>query len=136
MAIHAQMRNQTLGVTGILLVIGDQFVQILEGDRGAVRWIYKVIAADPRHQDVLKLVDGPIDLRAFNGWYMRLLTADDLSDREREFVVETLQSDAGEAGARPATDLLASGPALALALTTGVRRPRANSVSRPLPSAA
>ncbi len=125
LAIHAQTRNHTLGITGILFLSGDRFVQILEGDRGAVSWLYALIAADPRHQDVMTVADAPLDRRAFMGWYMRLMTADDLSSSERETVLQTLGSIAEGA---PASGLLlpaqlaAQSLALAAALTAGAAR--------------
>jgi hypothetical protein len=125
LAIHAQTRNHTLGITGILFLSGDRFVQILEGDRGAVSWLYALIAADPRHQDVMTVADAPLDRRAFMGWYMRLMTADDLSSSERETVLRTLEiivEGAPASGSPLPAPLAAQSLALAAALSAGAAR--------------
>jgi hypothetical protein len=125
LAIHAQTRNRTLGVTGILFLAGDDFLQILEGDRAPVAWLYGTIAADPRHRNIVKVLDGPLDHRAFEGWFMRLLTDDDITEPARSLILKTLQLSAG-VGPQGETILSADVPAriraLAAALTTGVLR--------------
>jgi hypothetical protein len=125
LAIHAQTRNRTLGVTGILFLAGDHFLQILEGDRAPVAWLYGMIVADPRHHEMVKVLDGPLDHRAFEGWFMRLLTDDDITEPARSLVMNALQLSGG-AGPHGEAILSADVPAriraLAAALTSGVLR--------------
>ncbi|MDB5479121.1 MAG: hypothetical protein JWO83_174 [Caulobacteraceae bacterium] len=92
LAIHADERNQTLGIVGILFVAGNRFLQVLEGDRGAVRWLYDQIAEDTRHRRMTKLMDMPIEQRAFGGWSMRLICETDVAETLRMPVLEALES--------------------------------------------
>ena len=72
-------------ITGILLYIGDSFMQVLEGEKEPVLDLYKKIANDPRHSGVKKLVEGPIIERAFPNWSMgyKAFTAEDLEDLKK-----------------------------------------------------
>ena len=47
--------NPALDVTGVLVVAGDLFFQVLEGPDDAVTALYEKIARDPRHDRVLML---------------------------------------------------------------------------------
>jgi hypothetical protein len=71
-SILAQSRrhNPELGVTGILCLSGDNFLQVLEGGRAAVNLLYNRIARDERHQDVALLQFEEIVERRFAGWTM------------------------------------------------------------------
>jgi hypothetical protein len=90
MAQHAQERNLALGVTGALFLSGDQFLQVLEGPRGQVSWLYDRIAADPRHWRVLNVFDQSIERRAFDGWSMRVMAAQELHRAELSAVLGAL----------------------------------------------
>ncbi len=58
------------GVTGILLYGDDNFMQVLEGDEGAVRTPYEGIAADPRHGGEIILQEVFAKGRRFPDWSM------------------------------------------------------------------
>ena len=53
----SRANNAVRGITGLLLHIDGGFLQILEGEDGAVRDLHARIAADPRHRDVRILLD-------------------------------------------------------------------------------
>ncbi|SFQ50174.1 BLUF domain-containing protein [Hymenobacter arizonensis] len=80
-------KNARLDVTGVLLYSEGDIMQVLEGPAAAVQGIFKTIAADVRHQAVIKLSDGPVQGRAFANWSMRF-RAVDTDDFER-FVQQT-----------------------------------------------
>jgi hypothetical protein len=92
LAIHADTRNRTLDIVGVLFVAGNRFLQVLEGERGAVQWLYDVVAEDSRHRRVTKLMDMPIQRRAFDGWSMRLICDADLHDASRAIVLRSLET--------------------------------------------
>lgn len=73
----AMHHNEAVGITGILLTGGGFFFQILEGPEPAIDAVWKSIAADPRHQDVLLLAtqDG-VRERLFPDWAMRRVNLD------------------------------------------------------------
>jgi hypothetical protein len=100
LAIHAAARNRTLGIVGVLFVAGNRFLQVLEGERGSLLWLYSQIAEDTRHRRVTRLMDMPIQQRAFTGWSMRLICETDLAASTRLSIVESLESasflDSGE----------------------------------------
>ncbi len=62
--------NAELGVTGMLLYKDGNFMQVLEGDEGAVRGLYARIAADPRHGGEITLQEGFAEGRQFPDWSM------------------------------------------------------------------
>jgi hypothetical protein len=64
------LNNRRDDVTGLLLFNSRRFLQVLEGPRTAVDRIFDRIHADPRHRAVVKLREGPIDVREFGEWAM------------------------------------------------------------------
>src|SRR5271165_5639280 len=71
----ARKRNKEAGVTGVLLLNTEHFVQILEGDEDAVRTIFESIKRDPRHTAVTVIASGRKPKRDFEGWSMALVGA-------------------------------------------------------------
>lgn len=66
----ARRINAENGVTGLLLYSDESFVQVLEGEEGAVHETFARIRADPRHRDVTLLADGPAERRRHPDWTM------------------------------------------------------------------
>lgn len=62
--------NQEQQVTGMLLYRGGKFMQILEGPGPAVRKIFAGIERDKRHCSIIKIFEGPIEIRLFPQWTM------------------------------------------------------------------
>lgn len=62
------LRNDSLGVTGALLLCQGRFAQLLEGGRESLEVLQRSILADPRHRLVTTLADISIDRRAFGDW--------------------------------------------------------------------
>ena len=62
-------------LTGMLLYCEGSFFQVLEGEEEAVHSIYKTIEKDPRHADMIKIIEEGISERAFGDWSMGLMTA-------------------------------------------------------------
>ena len=71
-ALLAQCRknNAELGITGMLLYKDGNFMQVLEGDEGAVRGLYERIIADPRHRGEITMQQGFVEERQFPDWSM------------------------------------------------------------------
>ena len=67
---RSRCANQQVGISGVLMHGGGQFMQVLEGCPAAVRRLYARIQADPRHSHLEKLADGPLPRREFRGWHM------------------------------------------------------------------
>jgi IS5 family transposase len=67
---RSRSNNQRRGVTGALLVSGQWFVQVLEGDEAVVRSLFDTIQTDARHDAVEVLWTEPAGARAFAQWSM------------------------------------------------------------------
>jgi hypothetical protein len=68
--VAARARNASLDVTGMLLYAGGRFIQTLEGPDDAVDGLFERIAADPRHEQVVRTLREEVDERAFPDWSM------------------------------------------------------------------
>ncbi len=69
--LQARARNRALGVTGMLLFDGRQFLQLLEGPPDAVEAVWKSIRQDPRHHDIRILGQTVLPARLCAGWDMQ-----------------------------------------------------------------
>lgn len=67
---QSHRNNPPLGVTGLLCVFDDVFVQVLEGGRDAVCDLFNTIARDERHHNVRILSYEEIAERRFPQWHM------------------------------------------------------------------
>lgn len=74
---HAQSRNVQRGITGILCYGSGQFLQALEGERGAVNALYHQIAVDTRHLECQLIDVTEIEQRAFPEWTMKVVNWED-----------------------------------------------------------
>jgi hypothetical protein len=75
--IGAREHNEGASITGLLLHRDDSFFQILEGGREEVLDLFERICADPRHERVEIVAEGPIDRREFTDWQMAFIELDD-----------------------------------------------------------
>ena len=62
--------NERAGISGILLYKDRSFLQVLEGPSTAVHACYQKILRDPRHTNIAKVIEHPIEERAFGQWSM------------------------------------------------------------------
>ena len=61
-------RNNSLNITGVLLLQNDHFFQIMEGDSEIIDEIFRKIEDDERHHGMIKLLDQPISDRIFEDY--------------------------------------------------------------------
>ena len=66
----ARIKNQRLGVTGMLLYHEGSFLQVLEGPLSAVEPLLETMNHDKRHQKVMLLLRREIEARNFADWKM------------------------------------------------------------------
>lgn len=76
----SRRRNQVSGITGSLVFTGGHFAQLLEGSAQAVAEAMARIDADPRHEQVTRLIEGAADRRRFDGWAMAFIEAEGADD--------------------------------------------------------
>jgi hypothetical protein len=62
--------NKLKGITGMLIYLQERFIQVLEGDRSAVKRLYNKIEKDGLHKKVAILLEGESPDRIFNNWSM------------------------------------------------------------------
>lgn len=72
----ARSHNNQRGITGALLLSGDRFVQVLEGEEGPVRSLFARIQHDPRHDGVELLRAEWTAEPVFARWSMASVAAD------------------------------------------------------------
>ena len=73
---RARERNKEYGVTGILLYIGGNFMQYIEGPRDNLDVIYKIIQEDELHSGLILVSREAIESRQFGDWAMAYQTRD------------------------------------------------------------
>ncbi|MDQ8187360.1 BLUF domain-containing protein [Pelagicoccus sp. SDUM812002] len=84
--------NNALGISGILVLSGDQFLQVLEGNSTRVNELYLKIAQDPRHHSIQLISFESITERYFSDWGMRLIDLYDLPLQPRKFLMQKYPS--------------------------------------------
>lgn len=68
--LEARIKNAARDVTGLLLYWDGNFLQYVEGPRGAIEDLMSRIRRDARHRDVTVLSEEEIAARAFPDWRM------------------------------------------------------------------
>lgn len=71
----ARSKNARSGITGALAYVDGCFLQVLEGEAGAVQQLMARIATDLRHERVTVLQAGEIAEPAFPDWQMAYVSA-------------------------------------------------------------
>ncbi|BCX48024.1 Blue-light sensor BLUF [Haloferula helveola] len=79
-------RNDARGITGLLLLSGESFLQVLEGPSGEVNDLYLRISRDDRHGKLRLLIFEPIVRRTFEDWAMHVVDLDELPMAQRDFL--------------------------------------------------
>jgi hypothetical protein len=79
--LATSMRNNRRdGVTGLLWTDERRFLQVLEGEDGAIQGVFDRITADPRHRAIVVLHDRTIAVREFGAWAMAQRGTHDSAD--------------------------------------------------------
>lgn len=80
----SRRNNASKDITGLLLYHEGAILQVLEGEETAVKKLYRLLEVDPRHQGVIKVMEGEAPTRYFRDWSMgfRRLSAKEWVDIE------------------------------------------------------
>jgi hypothetical protein len=70
MLVTCRANNLRDGITGMLLYKDGNFMQVLEGDEGAVNALHQRINADLRHRGLVVIDSGHSPAREFGSWSM------------------------------------------------------------------
>lgn len=71
---RARRRNAQHDVTGVLLYIGGNFMQYIEGPAASLDVIYRIIQQDELHSGIIQISREPIEERQFGEWSMAFQT--------------------------------------------------------------
>lgn len=92
----ARLKNRQLGITGMLLYKGGNFLQVLEGEEDVVVPLFETIKKDPRHYNVELIAQREMKERAFAEWEMGFVQIDSLKPVNvpgfSEFLTDELNS--------------------------------------------
>ena len=66
----ARAKNSEKHITGMLLYHDGDFMQVIEGEKNAVLTLFAKLCLDPRHQNVMTLMEGEVEARSFSEWSM------------------------------------------------------------------
>jgi hypothetical protein len=78
--------NKAREITGLLLLAGNKYLQVLEGPYHDVNRLYGNIIRDARHCDVELITFEPMESRYFEQWNMRLVDLYELTKYPRELL--------------------------------------------------
>lgn len=81
----ARRNNAQLGISGMLLYLDGNFLQVLEGNEPDVRRLFATIGQDVRHRGLIVLLSQSIETRAFPDWSMGFFHPEPAPDNERLF---------------------------------------------------
>lgn len=87
MMAKCREKNAFFDITGYMLYHEGSIIQLLEGSRTKVEYIYNTIRMDSRHQNIVELCKAPIENRIFADWQMGLQCI----DRERIKKINTIE---------------------------------------------
>ncbi len=79
MLSKARVRNESSGITGVLLYGNERFFQYLEGPRSSVQTLFERIRQDSRHELISIFDQGDAEARYFTGWSMAFRPASSLT---------------------------------------------------------
>ena len=68
--IQSRKYNSEHRITGVLLYIEGDFLQVIEGEKKIVKQLFEKIKVDPRHKGVICVFDDAIKERNFKDWSM------------------------------------------------------------------
>ncbi len=80
------INNSKKGISGLLILTGNHFLQVLEGPETAVNELFQKICLDDRHQQIKLINYDLITQRQFEVWSMRLVDLWDISGDTRDFL--------------------------------------------------
>ena len=86
LAERAARANGERGITGLLVLTGNVFVQVLEGPGKAVNELFCRIVGDKRHRQVELVSYEALAEPCFSEWSMRLVDLYDLPKAARDFM--------------------------------------------------
>ena len=66
----SRLKNSQNDITGVLIHIDGDVIQVLEGEKEKIQNLYELIKLDPRHSTIIKVFDNEVPSRMFENWSM------------------------------------------------------------------
>ena len=88
--------NVAKGITGLLVLTGNVFLQVLEGAPVDVTELFGQISSDKRHRRLELITFEPAAARLFDEWGMRLVDLYDLPGEKRAVMAAKYADNKGE----------------------------------------
>ena len=79
----SRRNNERDGITGMLLWADGSFIQILEGEETVLDLALKRIRNDPRHRNIMVLIEQEAQHRSFRDWSMGFKRLDQHRDTDK-----------------------------------------------------
>lgn len=64
------IKNSQNDISGILIHIDGDILQVLEGEKEKIQKLFELIKLDPRHRTIIKVFDNEVSRRMFENWSM------------------------------------------------------------------
>lgn len=80
---NAILNNTKIRITGAMTFDGNDFAQILEGEKSVVLELYEKIKADPRHDNITLIKGQDIKKRHYQKWAMKHLDSSNYDELVR-----------------------------------------------------
>jgi hypothetical protein len=84
----ATRNNADKGITGLLVLSGNQFLQVLEGPYAEVNALFGRIMRDERHEQIELITFEALETHYFDNWHMRLVDLYDLPAAPRRILAD------------------------------------------------
>ena len=95
LATSSAGNNKNKDITGLLILSGENFLQVLEGPASSVNPLYLKISRDKRHKNVTLLSYEQTGRRHFEEWSMHVVDLHELSLEQRGFLKEKYPEEDG-----------------------------------------
>lgn len=79
--------NAQVGVTGVLWFADGKFAQVLEGEHNEIERAMDRIRSDPRHTEIVILLDRTVSSRQFGTWSMRRSGPEEACSHSTTFMI-------------------------------------------------
>ncbi|WP_051336382.1 BLUF domain-containing protein [Aquimarina latercula] len=86
-----KLKNEDLGITGILMYSDQNFFQIIEGQKKVIKSLYQKIEKDIRHFNLIRILDRSINIPSFTSFqstYTIVNREKDYSDLQQFLEIE------------------------------------------------
>ncbi len=67
---HAAVKNAQSDITGLLFYHNSRFLQFIEGHQAALDTLMQTMSKDPRHKNIVRIIDETVPERSFSDWAM------------------------------------------------------------------